>query len=139
MLGKRVRTARSQAGLSQAALAAQIRGSYDGSMISSIERSRSKMRVEALADMATALNVSTDWLLERTDNPRTAGRLENHAQAFPVEDRELAGALAVMAVHYEQLNAYGRKVLLADLRRHFPALPWSAAPSVRPANSKAGA
>ena len=128
MLGKRVRTARSQAGLSQAALAAQIRGKYDASMISSIERSRSKMRVEALADMATALNVSTDYLLGRTDNPQTPGRLQNHAEAFPVEDRELAGALAVVALHYEQLNAYGRKVLLADLRRHFPALPWSTVP-----------
>ena len=111
MLGKRVRTARIRAGLTQTALAAQIRGKYDASMISNIERSRSLMRIEALADMATALNVSSDYLLGRTDNPKTAGRLEDLAQAFPVEDRQLAAALAVMAEHYEHLNAYGRKVL----------------------------
>ena len=138
MLGKRVRAARTRAGLSQTALAAQIRGRYDASMISNIERSRSLMRVEALTDMAAALNVSTDYLLGRTDNPKTVGRLGDHAQAFPVEDRQLAGALAVVAVHYEQLNAYGRKILLSDLRHHFPSMAWSEAPTIRPAATKTG-
>ena len=94
------------------------------------------MRIEALVDMAMALNVSCDYLLGRTENPKTAGRLEDLAQAFPVDDRHLAAALAVLVEHYEQLNDYGRKVLLAGLRHHFPELPWTSAPAMRHASSK---
>ena len=108
-------------------------------MISNIENGRTKMRIDALADVADALNVSADYLLGRTGNPRTLAGDDSHATAFPVEDRALAAALAVLATHYEQLNPYGRRTLLAELRHTFPTLLWSSPPATKQGGSRTGA
>ena len=139
VLGRRFRTARKRARLTQTQLAKQIQEGYDPSTISNIETGKTLIRIEALADAANALNVSTDYLLGRTDNPMTADGLTNRAQAFQVDDPRLADALGAITLHYEQLNAYGRQAFLAELRHHFPTLTWSGIAHGRNAGSSVGA
>ncbi len=126
-LPERLREARRRAGLRQVDLAAAI-GEYDHTVISAIENGRSSMALNPLVRAADALRVSTDYLLGRTDEPRTARRgRQAHAtgERLPlIDDVRLGRALAAIINHHERLNEYGRKTFLSDLEKHFPSLPW---------------
>ena len=45
-----------------------------------------------------------------------------------IDDPDLAAALAATAAHYEQLNGYGRRYMLADLRHRYPTGGGSSSP-----------
>ena len=127
MLSERLREARRRAGLRQIDLAAAI-GEYDHSVISAVENGRSSMRIEALVKAASALDVSTDYLLGLSEEPvsvparDSAGR--KTAKLPHVRDIRLARALNALIDHYGRLNEYGRIAFLNDLRKQFPSVPW---------------
>ena len=67
MLGKRIREAREGAGLTQSELGAVL--DRTGGLIGKVETGNSGLRWPALAKVARALRVSSDWLIGLTDNP----------------------------------------------------------------------
>lgn len=70
--GARVREAREALGLSQTQAAAKA--GLHTSQLSSIELGHRQPRTDALARLARALEVSADWLLGLSDNPRPRRR-----------------------------------------------------------------
>ena len=72
MIGERLLAARRMRGLGQGELAAMLGGRYDRSMISKVERGRSNLLLDGLIHAAQALDVSTDFLVGLTDDPRPA-------------------------------------------------------------------
>jgi len=67
VLGDRIRRQRIALGVSQADFAIQT--GIPVQVLSRLEHGRQSIWVERLADLAGALNVSTDYLLGRTDDP----------------------------------------------------------------------
>ena len=72
MNGERLAEARKQAGLSQVELAVALGDRYSQSVISDVERGRSSLLSDGLARAARELRVSTDYLLDLTDDPTPA-------------------------------------------------------------------
>jgi transcriptional regulator with XRE-family HTH domain len=67
ILAARVKQQRERLGLSQTALAAQTGIPIPN--LNRIEHGRQSIYIKRLVDLAEALQVSTDYLLGRTDNP----------------------------------------------------------------------
>jgi transcriptional regulator with XRE-family HTH domain len=67
ILGERVRRQRMALGLSQTELSGQVGIPIPN--LSRIEHGRQSIYIERLVDLAEALQVSTDYLLGRTDDP----------------------------------------------------------------------
>ena len=84
VLGDRLRTARVRAGLRQVELAAAMGDRYDQTMISSVERGRSGLKVDGLVKACQALGVSVDYLLGLLDDPTPAAELSELAQGAKV-------------------------------------------------------
>ncbi len=72
ILGQRLLMARQMRGWRQVELAEKIGGRYDRSMISKVERGHANMLLDGLIQAAQVLEVSVDFLLGLTDDPRTA-------------------------------------------------------------------
>ena len=72
MIGERLVAARKMRGLGQEALAAKMGDRYDRSMISKVETGRSNLLLDGLIQAAQALEVSADFLVGFTDDPRPA-------------------------------------------------------------------
>ena len=70
MIGRRLLTARQMRGLGQGQLAAKMGRRYDRSIISKVERGQINMLLDGLIQAAQALEVSTDYLVGLTDDPR---------------------------------------------------------------------
>ncbi len=80
--GERIRQLRTQRDLSQGALGKCI--GKDGQYVSKLERGvLSSVTTDTLEQLAEALACSTDYLLNRTDDPRQAKR-PRPRQAAPV-------------------------------------------------------
>jgi len=96
----RLRKAREQKDLSQGELAERAR--FQPSAISHFETGRRSPSFENLRRLADALDVSTDYLLGREDEPATAGpvaqKLFRHAENLSKADLEsLAEFAAILA------------------------------------------
>jgi transcriptional regulator with XRE-family HTH domain len=89
---KRLREARDLRGLSQAQLAAKA--SLPAASVSHFESGPRKPSFDNLKALASALNVSTDYLLGRSNTPEasaeSAGRLHRDLHKLTSQDLELA-------------------------------------------------
>ena len=72
MLGQRMKEARKRAGLLQVDLAAALGDRYAHNDISRVESGERGLRLDGLANAATELGVSADYLLGLTDDPTPA-------------------------------------------------------------------
>lgn len=70
MIGERLVTARRMRGLTQFELAQELGDRYSQQMISLVETGKSNLLIEGLAKISSALDVSTDFLLGLTEDPR---------------------------------------------------------------------
>ena len=84
LMGERLKEARVRAGLKQVELAAALGDRYDQTMISSVERGRSGLKVDGLVKACQALGVSVDYLLGLLDDPTPAAELSELAQGAKV-------------------------------------------------------
>ena len=75
MLGERLALARKRAGLDQVDMAVAMGDRYNQQMVSAVEHGRSGIRLDGLVNAAKELDVSTDWLLGLTDDPRPSNDL----------------------------------------------------------------
>lgn len=88
---KRLKTARDLRDLSQSELAA--RSGLQASAISHFETGGRKPSFDNLKRLADALDVTTDFLLGRVDDPNALGaadRLHRHIDQLSVSDKEFA-------------------------------------------------
>lgn len=89
-LGKRIRTARERAGMSQVALAAAV-GAGNQSTVAGWERGRTDPDSEMLCRLATVLKVSSDYLLgvhsETPSLPADVAGLAKQIADLPLTDR----------------------------------------------------
>ena len=87
-----MKEARKQAGLLQVDLAAALGDRYAHNDISRVESGERGLRLDGLANAATELGVSADYLLGLTDDPTPADERSNgnsnHAQESVAESRE---------------------------------------------------
>jgi transcriptional regulator with XRE-family HTH domain len=92
----RLRTAREMRGLSQSQLAEKT--GLQPSAVSHFEQSRRAPSFDNLRRLANALNVTTDYLLGRTDDPAmcgpTADKLFRNAEKMSENDLETLIAMA---------------------------------------------
>ena len=77
MIGERLAESRKRRGLLQVDLAVALGDRYDQTMISAVERGRSSLLSDGLANAARALQVSTDYLLGLTDDSTPSTQLES--------------------------------------------------------------
>jgi transcriptional regulator with XRE-family HTH domain len=93
-LGKRIRTARRSAGLTQEQLAERVGRSTEA--ISNIERGASLPALETLASVADALSVPLGFLIDDEDSTATPRRVEMETRLrllfrdLPQRDAEIA-------------------------------------------------
>lgn len=71
---ERLKDLRTDRGLTQAALGKEM--SYTREQISALENKRSIPKADVLLSIADYFNVSTDYLLGRTDNPTILGNTD---------------------------------------------------------------
>lgn len=91
---ERLRKAREHRGLSQGQLAE--RAGFQASAISHFETKARRPSFENLKKLADALDVTTDYLLSRTDDMHGLGTpdwLNRHRHALTTEDQELAAEI----------------------------------------------
>jgi len=92
MFKERLKNAREQRGLSQAQLAAKSK--LPPASVSHFESGPRKPSFDKLKALATALDVTTDYLLGRSDTPdvseKTVGRLHRDLHKLTAQDFELA-------------------------------------------------
>lgn len=93
---ERLRSARELRGLSQSQLA--DRSGLQPSAISHFEQDRRSPSFDNLKRLANALNVTTDYLLGRTDDPAVCGpvgdQLFRHAEKLSAADLEMLTKMA---------------------------------------------
>ena len=82
LLGERVRRQRMAQGLTQTELANQTGIPIPN--LSRIEHGRQSIYIERLRDLATALNVSTDYLMGLTEDPTPPAKRPRSRKAAPV-------------------------------------------------------
>ena len=82
VLGERIRRQRMTLGVSQTDFATQT--GIPVQVLSRLEHGRQSIWVERLADLAGALQVSTDYLLGRTDDPTPPIKRPRPRKAAPV-------------------------------------------------------
>jgi len=80
MLSQRLRSARKYRGLTQEELAIKVKTTK--ATISNYENGHSSPHNEMLTFLADVLNVSTDYLLGRTDDPNTSDNKDIHRTEF---------------------------------------------------------
>ncbi len=85
MIGERLAESRKRRGLLQVDLAVALGDRYDQTMISAVERGRSSLLSDGLANAARALQVSTDYLLGLTDDPTPSAQLESRLASAEAE------------------------------------------------------
>ena len=117
-----------RAHMSQRQLAAEMGSRYDHSVISAIENGRCKVRVDGLVAAAAALEVSTDYLVGLTDDPRRGATSviddSGRVHIIHIRSSEERGVIAALHEHYTALNAYGRRLFINTLERTFPDTDW---------------
>src|SRR5688500_9668638 len=100
---ERLRAARDLRGLSQSELA--VKSGLQPSAISHFEQNRRAPSFDNLKRLANALNVTTDYLLGRTDDPAACGplvdKLARHAENVSDADLEM---LTQMAEQFAKRN-----------------------------------
>ena len=82
ILGERVRRLRMGRGLSQTELATQVAMPLPN--LNRIEHGRQSIYIERLADLAQALETTTDYLLGLTDDPTPLAKRPRPRKAAPV-------------------------------------------------------
>lgn len=87
-LGRRIRAARDRSGMSQAALALAV-GAGHQSTVAGWERGRTEPDAATIGRLATALNVSTDYLLGIHDEPHAS---REHLDKLALDIAELSPA-----------------------------------------------
>ena len=103
MFGARLRAARELRGLSQRELAEKL--DMPPSSIAHFEGNRRKPSFENLLRLSTALEVTTDYLLGRTDEPAilaASDPLVRDLSKLGPDDRELVGAMLKVLVSHRR-------------------------------------
>ena len=88
VVGDRILVRRKSVGLKQVDLAAAMGVEYTQSTISHIETGRRGISVERIIDCASALGVSSDWLLGLTEDPTPADELSRRLAEYTGEPPE---------------------------------------------------